>query len=144
MGRVRINYRYYNPLDGRWIRRDPIGIEDGVKFPDSGKGFFIIALERGYPAYMFDIEYIKVEYEFDFLEACNKHDECYGGCGNSKSECDKQFLQDMLDSCSRNQSPNTVGACKHMARMYYDGVYIFGGDGYEKAQDKACEWASCK
>ena len=23
MGRVRINYRYYNPTDGRWTRRDP-------------------------------------------------------------------------------------------------------------------------
>ena len=26
MGRVRINYRYYNPVDGRWTRRDPVGI----------------------------------------------------------------------------------------------------------------------
>ena len=24
MGRVRINYRYYNPVDGRWTRRDPL------------------------------------------------------------------------------------------------------------------------
>ena len=27
---VYYNYRYYNPLDGRWTRRDPIGIEGGV------------------------------------------------------------------------------------------------------------------
>lgn len=25
----RINYRYYNPSDGRWTRRDPIGIKGG-------------------------------------------------------------------------------------------------------------------
>ena len=30
MGRVRINYRYYNPTDGRWTRRDPIGINGGM------------------------------------------------------------------------------------------------------------------
>ena len=28
--RLRVNYRYYNPADGRWTRRDPIGIEGGV------------------------------------------------------------------------------------------------------------------
>lgn len=26
------NYRYYNPTDGRWTRRDPIGIEGGINF----------------------------------------------------------------------------------------------------------------
>ena len=26
MGRVRINFRYYNPADGRWTRRVPIGV----------------------------------------------------------------------------------------------------------------------
>ena len=30
MGRVRINSRYYNPTDGRWTRRDPIGNRGGV------------------------------------------------------------------------------------------------------------------
>ena len=30
LGLVYYNYRYYNPLDGRWTRRDPIGIEGGV------------------------------------------------------------------------------------------------------------------
>ena len=27
---VYYNYRYYNPQDGRWTRRDPIGIESGM------------------------------------------------------------------------------------------------------------------
>ena len=30
MGCRRINYRYYNPTDGRWTRRDPISIEGGI------------------------------------------------------------------------------------------------------------------
>ena len=30
LGLVYYNYRYYNPTDGRWTRRDPIGIEGGV------------------------------------------------------------------------------------------------------------------
>ena len=30
MWRVRINYRYYNPTDGRWTRRDPMGIVGGI------------------------------------------------------------------------------------------------------------------
>lgn len=30
LGLVYYNYRYYNPIDGRWTRRDPIGIEGAV------------------------------------------------------------------------------------------------------------------
>ena len=31
MGCRRINYRYYNPTDGRWTRRDPARILQGIK-----------------------------------------------------------------------------------------------------------------
>ena len=29
-GRLRVNSRYYNPTDGRWTRRDPIGLVGGM------------------------------------------------------------------------------------------------------------------
>ena len=30
LGLIYYNFRYYNPTDGRWTRRDPIGIEGGI------------------------------------------------------------------------------------------------------------------
>ena len=30
VGRLRVNSRYYNPTDGRWTRRDPIGLVGGM------------------------------------------------------------------------------------------------------------------
>ena len=56
MWQARINYRYYNPTDGRWTRRDPIGIEGGLNLyrglignpiqliDHEGKGPFAVAL----------------------------------------------------------------------------------------------------
>ena len=30
LGLIYYNYRYYNPTDGRWLRRDPLGRESGI------------------------------------------------------------------------------------------------------------------
>ena len=42
LGLMYYNYRYYNPQDGRWINRDPIGISGGFnmyKFVDNNPSF---------------------------------------------------------------------------------------------------------
>ena len=35
----------------------------------------------------------------EFVECCNQHDRCYGQCGVSKSDCDKQFRACMINKC---------------------------------------------
>lgn len=60
-----------------------------------------------------------------FRNPCNGHDNCYQHgfqCGQSRRQCDEQFLSDMLDVCS------SVGnrRCRPMARIYYAFVRAFG------------------
>ena len=45
MGRVRINFRYYNPADGRWTRRDPAGIEGGLNLYGYASNFAITQVD---------------------------------------------------------------------------------------------------
>ena len=47
LGLVYYNYRYYTPLDGRWTRRDPIGIKGGLNLY---RGFM------GAPTQLIDLE----------------------------------------------------------------------------------------
>ena len=34
-----------------------------------------------------------------FTEICNEHDHCYGKCGVSKDQCDREFSQGMNKYC---------------------------------------------
>ena len=45
MGRVRVNFRYYNPTDGRWTRRDPAGIEGGMNLYGYASNFAITQVD---------------------------------------------------------------------------------------------------
>ena len=38
--RLRVNYRYYNPTDGRWTRRDPIGLVGGMNLYNLNYGLY--------------------------------------------------------------------------------------------------------
>ena len=101
---------------------------------------------------------------YDFFPACRKHDICYGdsGSGASRSECDKAFLDDMmeergsykylfgepapkvgrrdLDGNAMNNSPSFMGRtkedCSIIAATYYIAVRLRGGQAYEKARSK--------
>lgn len=137
-------YRTENPKSGYTPSSNGCGSEGGTKVPDSGKGVIYIPATSGCAGGEFDTRYYKLECEFNFLAACNDHDICYGTCGNSKSECDNRFLQAMIDSCSRNKTPNSYYACTQIAYIYYQAVNLLGGSAYLDAQDEACEWAPCK
>ena len=46
VGRLRVNYRYYNPTDGRWTRRDPIGVEGGYNLYTYCKNIPVLLADR--------------------------------------------------------------------------------------------------
>jgi len=69
---------------------------------------------------------------FNFTDACQKHDNCYGSCGRSKPECDWEFYKGMRAECARRGYARWN--CNRIAETYYYGVDHFGGTFYNAAQ----------
>ena len=42
-----------------------------------------------------------------FTEICNEHDRCYGKCGASKDQCDREFSQEINEYCESQQEQST-------------------------------------
>jgi hypothetical protein len=71
-----------------------------------------------------------------FGDACYIHDLCYSSPGRPKSDCDNEFLSNMLEICRFPGVPATIGgnACEAVARVAYRAVVEFGQDAYDKDQ----------
>jgi len=71
-----------------------------------------------------------------FGAACYIHDLCYSSPGRPKSDCDSEFLSNMLEICSFPGVPGTIGGgtCEAAARIAYRAVVEFGQDAYDKDQ----------
>jgi len=65
-----------------------------------------------------------------YLEACNRHDKCYGTPGRSKLSCDWDFFKDAF--AESGPSPNIIGPF-----IYFLGPLLGGGDAYRDAQNQA-------
>jgi hypothetical protein len=84
----------------------------------------------------------------DFRPSCDNHDRCYGTLGKSKSECDKQFHNELLGVCGRTFRTIITrplrGVCNKVADVYYTAVLESGnaGTAYNKAQRHAQEEAT--
>ena len=75
---------------------------------------------------------------FNFTASCNKHDECYETCGADKTECDKQFYEDMKNSCS-GQLSHIKNRCLFTAWLYYKTVLNAPSSWfYEPCQKRWC------
>ena len=63
---------------------------------------------------------------YDFTEACNWHDLCYGGHidGHSRATCDQVFHQYMDTICYYNYGNSE--SCRFWAATYYGGTGVFG------------------
>jgi hypothetical protein len=66
-------------------------------------------------------------------------------CGKTKSECDENFIHDMLSMCQsyRDQRWNPLSrilysTCALVALSYYDFVWGLGQPYYDKAQHEYC------
>ena len=74
-----------------------------------------------------------------FLNACNRHDQCYGYAFD-KGGCDITFLENMMSDCvySSNRS-----SCEAAASIYHVAVNAYGQSSYDKSvADRTCAtWA---
>ena len=75
-----------------------------------------------------------------FTEICNEHDRCYGKCGASKDQCDREFSREMNEYCESQleQSTDLYQKCQGIAALYTTGVVTLGCSFYLDAQKQAC------
>jgi hypothetical protein len=80
---------------------------------------------------------------FDFRDACEGHDLCYGTWGTRKPDCDVQFRNACLRACVRYlipfiNPPWRAPACSASALAYYRAVKHFGNAAFRSAQLDVC------
>lgn len=81
-------------------------------------------------------EFIKVGGEEDFTFCCDRHDTCYGMCGEDKAFCDKDFETCLKKLCKSNFAHNKE--CLAAASMYTMGTMMFGVEGFSGSQEQHC------
>ncbi len=69
----------------------------------------------------------------DWSDACREHDECYAMPDASKDLCDYNLQENMSLAC---ETQNGGILCEITAGLYHQGVHLFGGPAYERAQGK--------
>ena len=116
---VYYNYRHYSQRQGRWTSGDPF-VELALAGGDGGDVFKDLLFEDMERSYSFVRNRVVDEYDvnglvcgsswndwfvpdepggFDFTQACQNHDDCYGTCGKEKGDCDEAFRNDMNAVC---------------------------------------------
>jgi hypothetical protein len=65
---------------------------------------------------------------YDFTDACNAHDRCYGTPGATQQECDDQMLADTLAACGDSRR------CRLIAHLYHRAVASGGAEAFDQAQ----------
>ncbi|CAF1519884.1 unnamed protein product [Rotaria sp. Silwood1] len=81
---------------------------------------------------------------WEFTSACDAHDRCYSTCNKLRSECDNNFLSDMMSSCTThwNDDPDRLRACQWWAGKFYGRVHASGASFFAAAQEEDCDCAS--
>ena len=111
-------YTYLNPIR----LNDPLGLEPNF-FGVCGSSIVQrIIIPDGYGPY-------------SFANACQNHDDCYGKCGPSKTECDDQFYINMMETCQK-LTGSWAQDCSIAAVVYYAAVDSGGKNAYQGAQQK--------
>jgi hypothetical protein len=76
-----------------------------------------------------------------FYQACKQHDACYSTLGVQRSECDRNFLEDLVHECEDAFftwvcQPSLL-ECQGVSRLYYEGVVAFGVEPFRNSQERA-------
>ena len=81
-----------------------------------------------------------------FGDACNNHDGCYGTCGQTQSNCDKNLETDMANACKEKYGSNdpNLYVCMAQAAAYKNVLTAIGGAAFESGQNNHCEWECCE
>ena len=146
-------FRYYDPSTGRYLTSDPLGIIDG-------EDLNTYAYVGNNPIGWIDPEGLKrrgqrpntqiyptldlgvcgsrplqrlLILDGQFAPSCRQHDRCYQ-CGDSKAQCDLEFLQNLRSTCNSISDPQQRASCHNRASNFYSGVDYFGNDAWERAQ----------
>ena len=125
--------RYYDPRDGRFILKDPIGFKGGdivlysytrnnpVNNVDpSGLGPIGRACGSGWSEFFVPDSIFGW---YSFHSPCQNHDSCYDNCVKTKEQCDSEFLRDTLNICnSLLPGGYWKNHCEGSAYFYYSTV----------------------
>mmetsp|Transcript_41637 Transcript_41637/g.60943 ORF Transcript_41637/g.60943 Transcript_41637/m.60943 type:complete len:250 (+) Transcript_41637:76-825(+) len=57
-----------------------------------------------------------------FQDQCNLHDVCYSNCDKTRTQCENEFIKDMLGVCNGDWS------CEFLADLFHTGVTELGED----------------
>jgi len=134
-------HRYYDPNIGRYLRPDPIGLEEGINpYP------YVL----NDPVNMIDPEGLKCGTwwndwlvsdkpgGFDFSSCCQQHDDCYDKeCNKNKAQCDEEFYTCMKRICDLKHLSNKE--CYKEASKYWNAVDRMGSGAFKNARkNKPC------
>jgi len=146
-------YRDYNPVIGRYIESDPIGLQGGLNIfgygqnnPITKMDFWGLEANGCGPA---DWRSALVPdspfFIINFKSACDTHDNCYAKCGVNKATCDSDFRTNMKVLCFYKYNLDVVTdvptlpnpmlpTCYGFAQLYYNAVSNHGQSAYDAAQ----------
>ncbi|MGH8525682.1 MAG: RHS repeat-associated core domain-containing protein, partial [Gammaproteobacteria bacterium] len=112
----KIGTRYYDPALGRFIQADPVrggsanaydySFQDPINLADpSGEAGCTYLPDQSWASY-------------DFGDACDAHDTCYGTWGKTRRECDELFKREALKDC-RSRRWGLRHRCDLQAELWF-------------------------
>ena len=154
-----------DPDTGRWLSRDPLENVMLSMFPSATRGAVKLelaqpeALPEGPNIYRYSKNNpIKLSdasglacgsgwsenivpdhpFGFDFTDACQAHDDCYGTCGADKRKCDELLYDKAIAKCESYIHLGNPALCRALAGTYYRAVRMFGNGPYRSGQKEGC------